>query len=123
MIFKASQRGGGQDLATHLLNRQRNEENEIAEIRGAAANDLHGAFREWQACSKVTKCRKYLYHLSVSPDPRESEFTAVQYLDYIARAEKHLGLDDQPRAIVFHVKDGRRHAHIVWSRIDRKSVV
>lgn len=32
--------------------------------------------------------------------------------------EKRLGLDDQPRAIVFHEKYGRRHAHVVWSRID-----
>lgn len=32
--------------------------------------------------------------------------------------EKKLGLDNQPRAIVFHEKDGRRHAHVVWSRID-----
>ncbi|MEL6790609.1 MAG: relaxase, partial [Pseudomonadota bacterium] len=25
---------------------------------------------------------------------------------------------DQPRAIVFHEKEGRRHCHVVWSRID-----
>lgn len=29
-----------------------------------------------------------------------------------------MGLEDQPRAIVFHEKNGRRHAHAVWSRID-----
>jgi hypothetical protein len=28
-----------------------------------------------------------------------------------------LGLSGQPRAIVFHEKEGRRHAHAVWSRI------
>jgi hypothetical protein len=27
-------------------------------------------------------------------------------------------LEGQSRAIVFHEKDGRRHAHAVWSRID-----
>ena len=32
--------------------------------------------------------------------------------------ERKLGLEGQPRAIVFHEKDGRRHAHVVWSRID-----
>ena len=36
----------------------------------------------------------------------------------IASIEKRLGLADQPRAIVFHEKNGRRHAHCVWSRID-----
>jgi hypothetical protein len=32
--------------------------------------------------------------------------------------EQKLGLEDQPRAVVFHEKEGRRHAHVVWSRID-----
>jgi len=27
-------------------------------------------------------------------------------------------LAGQPRAIVFHEKKGRRHAHVVWSRIN-----
>ena len=26
--------------------------------------------------------------------------------------------EGQPRAVVFREKDGRRHAHVVWSRID-----
>jgi len=36
----------------------------------------------------------------------------------IVEIEHKLGLEDQPRAIVFHEKEGRRHAHVVWSRID-----
>ncbi len=32
--------------------------------------------------------------------------------------EQKLGLTGQPRAVVFHEKDGRRHAHVVCSRID-----
>jgi hypothetical protein len=36
----------------------------------------------------------------------------------IDMAEQRLGLDGHPRAIVFHEKEGRRHAHAVWSRID-----
>lgn len=43
----------------------------------------------------------------------ESAFEAA-----IERIEKKLGLEDQPRAFVFHEKNGRRHAHCVWSRID-----
>lgn len=27
------------------------------------------------------------------------------------------GLKGQPRSIVFHEKEGRRHAHVVWSRV------
>jgi hypothetical protein len=119
MIPKASQRGLGQDLATHLQNAYDNEYVEIAEVRGAVARDLHGAFAEWELCAHaMTGCRNYLYSLSVNPDPAQGQLTRAQYLDYIDRAEGKLGLADQPRAIVFHIKDGREHCHVVWSRID-----
>ena len=44
--------------------------------------------------------------------------TREQYFDYIDRAEERLGLSGQPRAVVFHIKHGREHCHVVWSRID-----
>ncbi|MGU9851121.1 hypothetical protein ACU680_10020 [Pseudomonas koreensis] len=44
MIPFASQRGSGQDLATHLLNAY-DELAEVADLRGAVAHDLHGAFK------------------------------------------------------------------------------
>lgn len=118
MIPKASQRAGGQDLATHLLNALDNEYVEVAEVSGAVASDLHGAFAEWEAIATgLTKCREYLYSLSVNPEPGQ-QLSRAQYLDYAERVEKKLGLEGQPRAMVFHIKDGREHCHIVWSRID-----
>jgi hypothetical protein len=36
----------------------------------------------------------------------------------VDKAEETLGLTNQPRAVIIHEKDGRRHAHVVWSRID-----
>ncbi|GEP60431.1 relaxase/mobilization nuclease domain-containing protein [Reyranella soli] len=119
MIPKASQRGGGQDLATHLLNGFDNEYVEVAEVSGAVASDLHGAFAEWEAVATgLTKCRKYLYSLSVNPDLGQGQLSRDQYRDYIDRVEKKLGLEGQRRAVVFHIKEGREHAHVVWSRID-----
>ena len=119
MIPKASQRGLGQDLATHLQNAYDNEYVEIAEVRGAVARDLHGAFAEWEVCAHaMTCCRNYLYSLSVNPDPAQGQLTRAQYRDYIDRVEGKLGLSGQPRAIVFHIKEGREHCHVVWSRID-----
>ena len=119
MIPKASQRGLGQDLATHLQNAYDNEYVEVAEVRGAVAHDLHGAFAEWEVCAyAMTGCRNYLYSLSVNPDPAQRQLTRAEYRDYIDRAEGKLGLLGQPRAIVFHIKDGREHCHVVWSRID-----
>lgn len=119
MIPFASQRGGGQDLATHLMNAYDNEVAELAHLRGAIASDLHGAFKEWQVQAEdLTRCEKYLYSLSINPDPRQGPLTRDQYMDYIARTEESLGLTNQPRAIVFHEKYGREHCHVVWSRID-----
>src|SRR5688572_2548971 len=118
MIPKASQRGGGQQLATHLLNDFDNDRVELAELRGSLAPDLHGAFDEWRAAASATNCRKYLYSMSVNPDPEQGPLTRDQYRDFLDRAEKKLGLDGLPRALVFHVKHGREHCHAVWSRID-----
>ncbi len=119
MIPKASQRGGGKDLATHLLNAFDNELVEVAEVTGAIAPDLHGAFAEWEAIATgLTKCRNYLYSLSVNPDLGQGQLSRAQYGDYVDRVEKALGLSGQPRAIVYHIKNGREHCHVVWSRID-----
>ncbi len=118
MIPKGNQRSGGQQLATHLLNSYDNDRVEIAEVRGAISQDLHGAFAEWYAQAKTTNCVKYLYSLSINPDHRQGPFNREHYYDFIRRTEKSLGLSAQPRAVVFHVKHGRAHCHVVWSRID-----
>lgn len=118
MIPKGNQRGGGQQLATHLMNSFDNDRVEILDVRGAIAADLHGAFAEWYAQSKATDCRKYLYSLSINPDHRQGPYTRDHYYDFIDRVEKKLRLTNQPRAIVKHVKKGREHYHVIWSRID-----
>jgi len=97
---------------------------EVAQVRGAVARDLHGAFAEWEAqAHTLTRCSNYLYSLSVNPDQRQGRLSREQYLDYIDRVENRIGLAGQPRAIVFHVKKdkngvSREHCHVVWSRID-----
>lgn len=58
-----------------------------------------------------------MFSLSLNPPPRE-HVSAEAFEAAIEAAEKKLGLQGQPRAIVFHEKEGRRHAHVVWSRID-----
>jgi len=118
MIPKGNQRGGGQQLATHLMNSFDNDRVAVAEVRGAIAQDLHGAFAEWYAQSKATNCSKYIYSLSINPDHRQGPFSREHYYDFIRRAEKRLRLENQPRAVVFHVKYGREHCHVIWSRID-----
>lgn len=120
MILKGSQRGNGADLAIHLMNGFDNESIEVAEVYGTVADDLLGAFAEFEAVSRGTKAREYLYSLSISPP---SKLTREQYFEAIVAIENRLGLAGQPRAVVFHVKPdergiSREHCHVVWSRID-----
>ena len=117
MILKGSQRGGAQQLARHLLKTQENEHVEVHELRGFVAGDLTGALRETYAISQATRCRQFLFHLSLNP-PANQTVPVAAFENALERIEIKLGLQGQPRAIVFHEKDGRRHAHCVWSRID-----
>ncbi len=56
---------------------------------------------------------------SVSLNPPPDVIAPPEYFkNAIAKIEEHNGLTDQPRMIVFHEKEDRRHAHCVWSRID-----
>ena len=116
MILKASQRGGGMQLAVHLL-KPENEHVELYEVSGFVADDLAGAFKEVYAISKGTRCKQFLFSLSLNPPEMENVPVEV-FEDVIARIEAKMGLAGQPRAIVFHEKQGRRHAHCIWSRID-----
>lgn len=121
MILKASQRGGGHDLAAHLMKTNDNEHVSLHELRGFASDDLRGAFKESEAISRGTKCRQYLFSLSLSP-PEAARVSADEFASTIDRIEERLGLEGQPRAVVFHEKEGRRHAHCVWSRIDAETM-
>lgn len=120
MILVGNQRGGARNLAAHLLSRE-NENVEVHEVRGFAADDVHGAFQEAHAMSKGTRCKQFLFSLSFNPPPQERVETST-FDDAIARAEEKLGLTDQPRVVIFHEKEGRRHAHVVWSRIDTEEM-
>ncbi|TCP38791.1 relaxase/mobilization nuclease domain-containing protein [Rhodovulum marinum] len=121
MILKGSQRAGATQLSAHLLNERDNDHVELLELRGFVAEDLTGALREAQAISKATQCKQFMFSLSLNP-PKEAVASEADFLNAADRAEKALGLDGQPRAIVIHEKEGRRHAHVVWSRIDAETM-
>lgn len=120
MILKGSQRGGAADLAAHLLDDRENDHVTVVDLRGFVARDLHGAFAEAHAVSKGTKCGQFLFSLSLSP-PKQAEASERDLMAAVERAEATLDLTGQPRAVVLHEKNGRRHAHAVWSRIDAGS--
>ena len=117
MILNANIRGNAKELARHLLNTRDNDHIELHEVSGFVADDLRGALLEAEAVSMGTHCIKHLFSLSLSP-PDYADVPVETFEKAIQRIEAELGLKGQPRAIVFHEKEGRRHAHAVWSRID-----
>lgn len=120
MILKGNRRGGAKDLALHLM-KPENDHVEVHELRGFASNSLMGALNETYAISRGTRCKKFMYSMSINPPPGETVSTA-DILDAVEKSEKALKLKGQPRAIVFHEKEGRRHAHVVWSLIDAREM-
>ena len=116
MILHGNQRGGAKDLALHLL-KDENEHVEIHELRGFVSENLVSALNEAYAISRGTKAKQFLFSLSLNP-PKTENVKIQDFEEAINQVEQKLGLTNQPRAIVFHEKKGRRHAHAVWSRTD-----
>jgi hypothetical protein len=116
MILVGNQRGGAKNLALHLL-KEENEHVEVHEVRGIASQNLLAVLNDAQAISRATRCKQYHYSLSLNPPP-DQNVPIENFEDAINWVEIRLGLTSQPRAIVFHEKEGRRHCHAVWSRID-----
>lgn len=117
MILKGSQRMGASQLADHLMNERDNDHVTLLELRGFVSDNLKGSLSEAYAISKATKCNQFMFSLSLNP-PKEHVANEQDFLNAADQAEAKLGLNGQPRAIVIHEKEGRRHAHVVWSRID-----
>lgn len=124
MILEGNSRGGARNLADHLMSHE-NDHVTVHDLRGFASDDLHSALNESYAISRGTQCKQFLYSLSLNPPP-DARVSSDEFEAAIERAEERLGLSGQPRAIVFHEKEGpggmRRHAHAVWSRIDGETM-
>lgn len=121
MIINGGARTGAKSLAAHLLNTTKNERVAVLEVRGCLATDLRGALVEMEESAEATRCQKPLYHANIDPD-RNVKMTIDQWQRSVEVLEDKLGLQDHPRAVVMHVKNGRRHIHVVWNRIDLETM-
>ncbi len=121
MILKGAQRGNAKKLAVHLLNDVTNDVVEVHEVSGFISDDVTGAFKEVQAVAKGTRCSQPFFSVSLNP-PADAAVTIEMFENAADRIAEANGLAGQPRVIVFHEKEGRRHAHVVWSRINAKTM-
>lgn len=117
MIINGGARKSGGFFAHHLMKAQENERVEIKEMRGLYAEDLPDAFREMQFLAAGSKAENYFYHANVNP--REDEQLTPEQWEHTADTlERNLGLENHPRVIIEHTKNGRTHQHYIWSRVD-----
>ena len=121
MILNASQRGGGRQLALHLLNTDHNDHVTILEIKGFVSDDVPGAFEEVHAIAKGTKCKQPYFSVQLSPPP-DAEVELECFKNVADRIEVKNGLEGHARVIIVHEKDGRLHAHGVWNRINAEEM-
>lgn len=125
MILKGNARGGAANLARHLSNIRDNDKVELVDVRGLASQELATALMDMEAIASGTSCEKHLYSLSINPS---KPLKRVEYDHAIERIEKQLGLEGHARVVVFHHKKSeasgasREHCHVVWSRIDDKTM-
>lgn len=118
MIAKGNPHNDGPYLARYLAADSKGVERaELAELRGFASDNIFDSFALGQLLAQGTRCENPFFHVQVRT-PKEEELTREQWQKVADRIERHLGFDGQPRAMVFHKKEGHEHMHLVWSRID-----
>ena len=74
-----------------------------------------------EAVACGTQCEKNFYHVSVAIQDHE-QLKREQWLDVAERIGQEFGIGDHARAVVFHVKDGKEHMHVVFSRINPETM-
>ena len=99
-----------------------NDHVELHEVRGFLSNNLAGAFLEVEAAAAATRCQQPFF--SVSLNPPKGHMATVEDFEKAADLieAKFPGLKGQPRILIFHEKEGRRHAHAIWDRITERGL-
>ena len=120
MVIKGGARSGPGELALHLLRTDQNEHVHVRELRNVMARDLTLALMEMDAMGLASRSGRRLYHANIDWR-RDEHMTEAQKTRAVDRLAAELGLSDQPRAVVEHVKGGREHLHVVWLRIDTET--
>lgn len=123
MIAGATRGTGGDALSRHLLKRQNGQEVVVMPARGLAADNLKGQIRELVASAAHGRTSRPVHHVHIDPPPDCVDPDAV-IENFLKHYESEFSLEDAQRAGVYHTKNGRRHAHVMWSLVrDDGSVV
>jgi hypothetical protein len=103
----------------HLGNTEANERAELKQIRGVRADSLREALEEMQRQARINpRVINFMYHADFNP--RLDEHLSPEERDRAFEIfEKERGIPtDAARIVMEHVKEGRKHWHVVWYRLD-----
>lgn len=87
----------------------------MGEMRGLIAEDVHGALDDMELLSEGSRCRQFLYHVSINPN---RTMNAEEWQQAWRAYEEEYNLVDYPFVTVTHHKQGRTHQHRVYLRVD-----
>jgi hypothetical protein len=123
MIAKGVPHAHGARLARYLITGKDGERAQLFELRGFAAAGIVNAFRSVHVVANGSKCSFPFFHVSVR-NPDGETLDASQWTYTADAIEQSLGLNNQPRAIAFHIceETGESHMHVAWSRMDDDSL-
>ena len=121
MILKGRSRGHASQLAGYLF-REKNDAIKVLELFGTCAHQLDqrgviDAMKEFDEYGQLTQATKTVFHLVINPDDLD-QMDKGKWQHAVTAAEKALGFEGQPRAVVMHHYQGKDHLHVAWSRVD-----
>jgi len=106
--------------ADHLQSKE-NDQARVVKSYGLRSENIHDMLNEMGVLAEGTRYENFFYQMNLNPVPGE-KLTEAQWDRVREIAEKHHGFEGQPYFVVEHVKHGRAHQHIVWSRIDLENM-
>lgn len=115
MIAGATRGAGGPALAIHLLKRKGGQQVHVFPARYLASENLADQIAEIVAAGAHGHTDKRVYHVHIDP-PEDCDFRAV-INSFVTYFEEEFDLRECARAGVIHKKNGRLHAHFVYSPI------
>jgi len=117
MIAGATRGAGGVALSRHLLATKDGQRVLVMPSRGLAAEDLKSQIAEMVADAAHGRTDRPVHHVHVDPPPEAANSNEIIGV-FLRHYEAEFGLQDAQRCGVFHLKDGRRHAHVVYSLVN-----
>jgi len=105
--------------AKHLENTEDNERAELREIRELNAGNLREALDEMKRLARANpRVKNFMYHADFNPRLNEHLSDAERDRAFEIFENERGIPPNTARIVMEHVKDGRKHWHVMWLRVD-----